>query len=212
MLHCALNFNCSNPTRFCLRNGTAFEWLRTTSTLSAAAIRMARNAPGRVPPLLPRGVREEVHRPAGAVQDEQLPLAPDGGPGLADRDQEIPEAHRRWCLAEGQSGGTVQPARIRQHPYGGFYTQDEIREVVAYAAARHINVVPEIEMPGHAMAALAAYPHLGCTGGPYEVQTGWGVFEDVFCAGNDSTFAMLEDVLTEVMDLFPSPIHPHRRR
>lgn len=96
--------------------------------------------------------------------------------------------------------------------YGGFYTQDEIREVVAYAKARHINVVPEIEMPGHALAALAAYPHLGCThpggqaGGPYEVERGWGVFADVFCAGNDSVFSMLEDVLTEVMELFPSEI------
>ncbi|MEO5584634.1 MAG: family 20 glycosylhydrolase [Flavobacteriales bacterium] len=90
-------------------------------------------------------------------------------------------------------------------PYGGFYTQDEIREVVAYAKARHINVVPEIEMPGHAMAALAAYPQLGCTGGPYEVQRGWGVFDDVFCAGNDTVFTVLEDVLTEVMALFPSP-------
>ncbi len=87
--------------------------------------------------------------------------------------------------------------------YGGFYTQDEIREVVAYAAARHITIVPEIEMPGHAMAALASYPHLGCTGGPYEVQRGWGVFDDVFCAGNDSVFTFLEDVLSEVMELFP---------
>ncbi|HOZ41528.1 MAG TPA: family 20 glycosylhydrolase [Flavobacteriales bacterium] len=107
-----------------------------------------------------------------------------------------------------RKGSQVGPYSRREYdsiPYGGFYTQDEIREVVAYAAARHINVVPEIELPGHAMAALAAYPHLGCTGGPYEVQKGWGVFEDVFCAGNDSTFAMLEDVLTEVMDLFPSP-------
>jgi len=107
-----------------------------------------------------------------------------------------------------RKGSQVGPYSRREYdsiPYGGFYTQDEIREVVAYAAARHINVVPEIEMPGHAMAALAAYPKLGCTGGPYEVQRGWGVFEDVFCAGNDSTFAMLEDVLTEVMDLFPSP-------
>ncbi len=89
--------------------------------------------------------------------------------------------------------------------YGGFYTQDEIREVVAYAAEHHINVVPEIEMPGHALAALAAYPQLGCTGGPYAVERGWGVFPDVFCAGNDSVFAMLQDVLTEVMVLFPSP-------
>ena len=89
--------------------------------------------------------------------------------------------------------------------YGGFYTQDQIREVVAYAAARHITIVPEIEMPGHAMAALASYPHLGCTGGPYEVQRGWGVFDEVFCAGNDSVFTFLEDVLTEVMELFPGP-------
>ena len=107
-----------------------------------------------------------------------------------------------------RKGSQVGPYSRREYdsiPYGGFYTQDEIREVVAYAAARHINVVPEIELPGHAMAALAAYPHLGCTGGPYEVQKGWGVFEDVFCAGNDSTFDMLEDVLVEVMELFPSP-------
>ncbi len=87
--------------------------------------------------------------------------------------------------------------------YGGFYTQEEIREVVAYASARYITIVPEIEMPGHAMAALASYPHLGCTGGPYEVQQGWGVFDDVFCAGNDTVFTFLEDVLGEVMDLFP---------
>lgn len=108
-----------------------------------------------------------------------------------------------------RKGSQVGPYSRREYdsiPYGGFYTQNEIRDVVAYAAARHINVVPEIEMPGHALAALAAYPHLGCTGGPYEVNKGWGVFEDVFCAGNDSTFTMLEDVLSEVMELFPSEI------
>lgn len=108
-----------------------------------------------------------------------------------------------------RSGSQVGPYSRREYdsvPYGGFYTQEQIREVVAYAKARHINVVPEIEMPGHAMAALASYPHLGCTGGPYEVQRGWGVFEDVFCAGNDSVFTMLQDVLTEVMELFPSEI------
>ncbi|MEZ4806907.1 MAG: beta-N-acetylhexosaminidase [Flavobacteriales bacterium] len=107
-----------------------------------------------------------------------------------------------------RSGSQVGPyARLEFDTvrYGGYYTQDEIREVVAYAAARHINVVPEIEMPGHALAALAAYPQVGCTGGPYAVNRGWGVFEDVFCAGNDSTFSLLEDVLTEVMELFPSP-------
>lgn len=89
-------------------------------------------------------------------------------------------------------------------PYGGFYTQEDIKEVVAYAAERHVTVIPEIEMPGHALAALAAYPNLGCTGGPYAVGTKWGVLDDVFCAGNDSTFQFLQNVLEEVMILFPS--------
>ena len=88
-------------------------------------------------------------------------------------------------------------------PHGGFYTQDEIREVVAYARNRFVTIVPEIEMPGHSTAALASYPELSCTGGPFEVQTRWRVFDDVYCAGNEKTFAFLQDVLTEVMDLFP---------
>lgn len=87
--------------------------------------------------------------------------------------------------------------------HGGFYTQDEVREVVAYAAERHVIVVPEIEMPGHAQAALAAHPELSCTGGPFEVSRRWGVHEEVFCAGNDATFALLEDVIDEVASLFP---------
>jgi hexosaminidase len=86
----------------------------------------------------------------------------------------------------------------------GFYTQDEIRDVVKYAADRYVTILPEIELPGHSSAALTAYPWLGCTGGPYQVQQTWGVFKDVFCAGNDSTFQFLEDVLDEVMTLFPS--------
>lgn len=89
-------------------------------------------------------------------------------------------------------------------PHSGFYTQDQIRDVVAYAAARHITVVPEIEMPGHARAALAAYPELGCSGGPYTVGTRWGVEPEVFCAGNDQVYRLLEDVLAEVLELFPS--------
>jgi hexosaminidase len=88
--------------------------------------------------------------------------------------------------------------------YGGFYTQDQVREIVKYAADRFITVVPEIEMPGHSSAALAAYPELGCTGGPYKVQKTWGIFNDVFCAGKDQSFKFLEDVLTEVCELFPS--------
>ena len=89
--------------------------------------------------------------------------------------------------------------------YGGFYTQDDIREIVAYAKARYINVVPEIEMPGHSNAALAAYPELSCTGGPYKSGQVWGVYKDVYCAGKDSTFDFLENVLAEVCDLFPGP-------
>ncbi len=88
--------------------------------------------------------------------------------------------------------------------YGGFYSQDEVRDIVSYAAQRFITVIPEIEMPGHALAALASYPQISCTGGPFEVRTRWGIEENVFCAGKDVTFDFLEDVLTEVTDLFPS--------
>ncbi len=89
--------------------------------------------------------------------------------------------------------------------YGGYYTQAEVKEIVAYAADRHITVIPEIEMPGHSSAALAAYPWLGCPGtGPYKVQETWGIFPDIYCAGSDSTFTFLQDVLTEVLALFPS--------
>lgn len=90
--------------------------------------------------------------------------------------------------------------------YGGYYTQEEIKEVVAYADSKFINVIPEIEMPGHAMAALASYPELGCgdNPGPYKTAEKWGVFPDIFCAGKDHTFDFVEDVLTEVIALFPS--------
>lgn len=87
--------------------------------------------------------------------------------------------------------------------YGGYYTQDEIREVVKYAQERHVTIIPEVELPGHTSAVLAAYPNLGCTGGPYEVQPYWGIFEEVFCAGKEETFHFLEELLDEVMDLFP---------
>jgi len=90
--------------------------------------------------------------------------------------------------------------------YGGFYTQDEAREIVAYAAERNITVIPEIEMPGHSVAALSAYPQYSCTGGPFDVYTRWGVSEDVFCAGQDQTFSFIEDILTEIMLIFPSTL------
>ncbi len=88
--------------------------------------------------------------------------------------------------------------------YGGFYTQDQAKDLVKYAEERYITIVPEIEMPGHSSAALAAYPNLGCTGGPYKVQETWGVHKDVYCAGKDETFIFLKNVLDEVMDIFPS--------
>ncbi len=91
-------------------------------------------------------------------------------------------------------------------PYGGFYTQAEAREIVAYAAVRHITIVPEIDMPGHMLAALAAYPELGCTGGPYQVGHYWGVYKDVLCVGNPRVYEFVQDVLTEVMDIFPSEV------
>ena len=94
--------------------------------------------------------------------------------------------------------------RYDQERYGGFYTQEEIREVVEYAQKRHITIIPEIEMPGHASAALAAYPELGCVEGKdYKVKTTWGIFEDIYCP-SETTFTFLENVLTEVMELFPS--------
>ena len=89
-------------------------------------------------------------------------------------------------------------------PHSGFYTQDEAREIVRYAADRFITVVPEIVLPGHTTAALASYPELGCTGGPYKVLCSFGVFPDVLCAGNDQTLQFTKDVLDEIMDIFPS--------
>jgi hexosaminidase len=121
-----------------------------------------------------------------------------------------------WHLTEDQ-GWRIE---IRKHPaltaigawrtetdgsrHGGYYSQEQIRDIVAYAAVRHVTVVPEIELPGHSLAALATYPQLSCTGGPFEVANDWGVFKDIYCAGREETFAFLEEVLTEVMELFPS--------
>lgn len=89
-------------------------------------------------------------------------------------------------------------------PYGGFYTQDEVRDIIAYAQDRFITIIPEIDLPGHQQAALTAYPELGCTGGPYEVWREWGISENVMCAGNEKSMQFLQDVLSEIIDLFPS--------
>ncbi|WP_306639774.1 glycoside hydrolase family 20 protein [Sanyastnella coralliicola] len=90
--------------------------------------------------------------------------------------------------------------------HGGFYTKEEMRDIVAYAAARHIKVIPEIELPGHSSAAIASYPWLSCTGEQIPVENEWGVFKDIYCAGNDSTIAFLETVLDEVLEIFPSDV------
>ena len=88
--------------------------------------------------------------------------------------------------------------------YGGFFTHEQIRSIVEYARQRYITIIPEIDMPGHMVAALASYPELGCTKGPYEVEPNWGIFDDILCAGREETFKFVEGVLDEVMQLFPS--------
>lgn len=89
-------------------------------------------------------------------------------------------------------------------PYGGYYTQEEVKEIIQYAKDRFITVIPEVDLPGHMLAALTTYPNLGCTGGPYKVAQTWGVFDDVLCAGNDDIYPFLEDIFDEVIELFPS--------
>lgn len=88
--------------------------------------------------------------------------------------------------------------------YGGYYSQDDVREIVAYAEERYITIIPEIEMPGHSQAAIASYPHLSCTGERVQVANEWGVFKEIYCAGNDEVFVFIKDVLDEVIELFPS--------
>ncbi|WP_298897006.1 family 20 glycosylhydrolase [uncultured Psychroserpens sp.] len=96
-----------------------------------------------------------------------------------------------------------QPHQFDGKRYGGFYTQEEVKDIVTYAQSRHVTVIPEIELPGHAQAAISAYPDLGCTGEQVDVATKWGVFEHIYCS-KDETFNFLEDVLDEVVALFPS--------
>lgn len=113
-----------------------------------------------------------------------------------------PELTEKGSIRQGtQIARTMECDTI---PYGGFYTQDEARDIVKYAADRYITVIPEIDLPGHMQAALACYPELGCTGGPYEVRKYWGVSEDVLCPGTDETFKFLDDVLGEIVEIFPS--------
>ena len=115
--------------------------------------------------------------------------------------------HPRLTEIGSQRAETPIPANPKQgdgQPYGGFYTQDEARDIVAYADARGITVMPEIELPGHSLAALTAYPELGCLGSGYEVRRTWGIDSNIYCAGNDEVFTFLGDVLEEVLAIFPS--------
>jgi hexosaminidase len=127
------------------------------------------------------------------VEIKRYPRLTEVGAWRVDRED------KPWNAREPQKPGEAAT-------YGGFYTQDDIREIVAYAASRFVTIVPEIEMPGHAKAALTAYPELSCTGGPFTVPPGgyWPI-TDVFCPGNDGTFEFLGNVLAEVADLFPGP-------
>ena len=120
--------------------------------------------------------------------------------------KKYPELTEKGSVRKETVIGTLYSGIYDGTPYGGFYTQQEIREIVEYAAKRCITVLPEIEMPGHARAAIACFPHLSCgLEESYELATRWGVFRQVYCP-KDETFAFLEDVLTEVMELFPSQL------
>lgn len=116
----------------------------------------------------------------------------------------IGSVRTRTLIGKDPGGEYDETCRYDETPHGGFYTQAEIRDVVEYAARRFITVIPEIEFPGHAVAALASYPWLGCTGEQYEVRQTWDIDDRVFCVGRDSTFRFIEEVLEEVVALFPS--------
>lgn len=116
--------------------------------------------------------------------------------------KKYPKLTQVGAWRKGTMVGAYSNQKFDSIPYGGFYTQEEIKEVVAYASKKHITIVPEIEMPGHSVAAIASYPWLSCTGKQIDVERGWGVFEDVYCT-KDSTFQFLQDVLDEVILLFP---------
>ncbi|WP_395065914.1 family 20 glycosylhydrolase [Flavobacterium sp.] len=117
--------------------------------------------------------------------------------------KKYPKLTQIGAWRKGSMVGHYREQKFDDIRYGGFYTQEEIKEIVAYATKRHITIIPEIEMPGHAVAALASYPEYSCTGGPFEVALKWGVLDDVFCP-KEETFTFLENILTEVMALFPS--------
>ncbi|MGC4234411.1 MAG: family 20 glycosylhydrolase [Niabella sp.] len=103
-----------------------------------------------------------------------------------------------------QSAGN--PESFDRLPHGGFYTQKQIKDIVKYAGERNINIIPEVDMPGHTLSVLAAYPEVSCTGGPFKVLEYWGIQKDVLCPGNEKTYEMIEGILDEVLEMFPSKI------
>ena len=117
---------------------------------------------------------------------------------------EIGSVRSRTLIGRDPGGTYDENCKFDETPYGGYYTQDEIRDVVNYAAERFITVIPEIEFPGHAVGALASYPWLGCTGEQYEVRQTWDIDDRVFCIAKETTFDFIEGVLEEVLELFPS--------
>ena len=141
-------------------------------------------------------------------QNEYLPLAPDrrsrGGESLLKISPSLKSisTFRKETLIGHYND---KPHKFDNSKYGGYYTIEQINEIIEYAKDRHITIIPEIEMPGHATAALSAYPELSCTGGPHESETVWGIHKEVYCAGNEDTFKFLEKVLEEVSKLFPGP-------
>lgn len=118
--------------------------------------------------------------------------------------KKYPELTKIGSMRDQTVIGLKNSGEYDEKPYGGFYTQEEIKDIVKYAEDRFITIIPEIDLPGHMLGVLATYPHLGCTGGPYKVAQTWGIFEDVLCAGNNEIYPFLEDIFTEVMGLFPA--------
>ncbi len=135
------------------------------------------------------------------TEDQGWRLAIDKYPLLAQKG-----AFRKDTLISHNSTLGRANAKWEHKPYGNFYSKDEAKDIVKYAADRFITVIPEIELPGHSVAAVHAYPWLSCEGTPKDIWTRWGVSSDIYCAGKESTFKFLEDVLTEVMEIFPSKI------
>lgn len=119
---------------------------------------------------------------------------------------EIKKYPRLTEVAAWRESNQFDRTQLDMTPKGGYYTQEQAKELVSFAASRYVQIVPEIEMPGHSFSALVAYPELSCTGGPFKMLSTWGIQKDIYCAGNEKTFEFLENVLSEVVSIFPSAV------